>query len=133
MMVVVGADSFGRALLARRDVRPTQYGLIAARMLGMASERRPAQGGLVAGAHGWTGGVAFVLNVEVVDLVFIIPRDIAGHLRALELFRVRCQDGRLDLLTAHRVDRMSDVGMQLGSPVGVAQRAVFVESASALI
>ena len=73
MMVVIGANSLGRALLAGGNVRTTQDGLIAAGMLGMAAKRSPAQRGLVAGRHGRCSvGMAFVLKVELIGLVFIV-------------------------------------------------------------
>ncbi len=74
MMVVIGANSLGRALLASGDVRATQDGLIAAGMLGVAAKRSPTQRGLVAGGHRLSaGGLAFVLKVEFVGFVFIVP------------------------------------------------------------
>src|SRR5262249_32699023 len=108
MVVMVGAYSFGSALLASRDVRPTQDGLVPAGVLCVTTQRCPANRRFVPGRHGRTARMTFVLKVEVVYLVFVVARDIAGHLGALELLGVRCQDRSLDLLTAHRIDGMSD-------------------------
>ena len=68
------------------------------------------------------------LAVEVV-----VARDVARELGALELVGVRGEHGALDLLPAHRVDRVGDVGVQLGAAVGVADGAVLVEAAAALV
>ena len=138
MMVVIGANSLGRALLASGDVRATQDGLVAAGMLGVAAKRSPTQRGLVAGRHRLSaGGLAFVLKVEFVGFVFIVPWvSIGRHLGALKLHSAyECQDGGLDLLPAHRVDWMSAMSAcSLARPSAFPRRAaVFVKSASALV
>jgi hypothetical protein len=85
MMVMIGADSFGSALLASGDMGATQHGLIAAGVLGVATKGGTANWRFVPGRHGRTARMTFVLNVEVVYLVFVVARDVAGHLGALEL------------------------------------------------
>lgn len=72
MMVMVGADSLGGALLASGDVRPTKDGLVTAGVLCVATQRCPANRRLVPGGHGGAARMIFVLQVKVVYLVFVV-------------------------------------------------------------
>src|SRR6476646_1697931 len=98
MVVVLGGDSLGSAFLAGSDVGPAQHRLVTACVLGVAAKRAAPQRRLVAGGHGRAGGLPFVLKVELVGLVFIVSRDVAGHLGAFELLGVGGQNGPLDFL-----------------------------------
>src|SRR5262249_27146252 len=73
--------------------------------------------------------------VGYVEVVFevIVTGDVARELSAFELVGVGRQDGRLDLFPAHRVDWVRDVGVQLGSAVGIADGAVLIQAATALV
>ena len=113
-------------------MRPPEHGLAAAGMVRMAPERPPPQRRLV-GGRDRRGGMRVVVQLEIVGLVFVVPRNVAWHLGTFELIGVGGQDGRLDLLATHRVDRMGDVGVELGPPVGVTQGTVLVEPATALV
>src|SRR5205085_1381454 len=88
---------------------------------------------LLAGVHlGHHGGVA--VGVEVLaGVVLVVGADVAGLLGALALFVVGLEHGALNHLAAGRVDRVGDVGMQLGPAVGVAGGAILVELAAALV
>jgi hypothetical protein len=69
----------------------------------------------------------------VIGVDLIVARDVAGHFRPFELVGVSFEDGGLDFFASARVDRVGDVGVELGSPVGVADRSIFVESGAALV
>ncbi len=77
--------------------------------------------------------VRVVRQLEFVGLVVVVTRYVARHLGALEFLGVGGKHGGLDLLPAHGIDGMGDVGVELGPPVGVAECAVLVEPAAALV
>src|SRR4051794_33155382 len=84
VVVMVGDESLGRGLAARRDVGAAEDRLVAPGVLGVTTQRAAAEGRLadrqVAGR-----GVGVVRDLEVVDLVLVVPRDVARHLGPLEL------------------------------------------------
>ena len=126
---MVGGDALGGAVLAGGDVRAAEA---APAVLGVAAERAPAERGLAAGG-GRLGDRGAEGDVELAAVEVVVPRDVARELGALELVGVGGEHGALDLLAAHRVDRVGDVGVELGAAVGVADRAVLVEPAAALV
>src|SRR4051812_42443174 len=98
-----------------------------------------AVGGVGAVALGAAGaGAAHLTEEREVVLVFagvvlVIRADVAGLLGALLFFVIGLEDGALDHLAAGRVDRVGDVGVQLGAAVGVADGPVLVELGTALV
>src|SRR6516164_2385893 len=73
--------------------------------------------------------VVFVIAAVVV----VVAADVAGLLGAFAFFLVRPDDRGLDDLAAAGIDRVSDVGVELGPAVGAAGGAVLIEAATALI
>src|SRR5260221_2196491 len=69
----------------------------------------------------------------VLGVVIVITAHVAGLLRTHSLFLERLDDRALDILAASGIDRMRNVRVQLGSAIGIANRAVLVEARAALI
>src|SRR5438105_4696376 len=69
----------------------------------------------------------------IAAVVIVVAAGIAGLLRAFAFFLVCLDDGGLDHLAAGGVDRVGDVGVELGPAVGAAGGAVLVEPAAALV
>ena len=81
-----------------------------------------------AAARGMDGGA------RCVEVFFIIPGDIAGLRRALELQRVLSNDRLLDHVSARLVDRVGDIRVQfVRSPFDISQILRTSQSSTALI
>src|SRR3990172_3642119 len=85
------------------------------------------------GPRGWGfGGGGFVVCLadrSRVDLVVIVvPRHIAGLLRVLQLGPILGDDSTLNLLATVGVDRVGNVGVELGASLLIANRAVILQS-----
>ena len=81
-----------------------------------------------AAARGMDGGA------RCVEVFFIIPGDIAGLRRALELQRVLSNDRLLDHVSARLVDRVGDIRVQfVRSPFDISQILRTSQSGTALI
>src|SRR5262249_59388529 len=65
--------------------------------------------------------------------VLSVARHVPWLLGALLLVLVGLDHGALDHFAAGGVDRVSNVGVELGAAVGVARGPVFVEPAAALV
>ncbi len=73
-------------------------------------------------------------GARCVEVFFIIPGDIAGLRRALELQRVLSNDRLLDHVSARLVDRVGDIRVQfVRSPFDISQILRTSQSSTALI
>src|SRR5262249_11389319 len=103
--------------------------------MGAARAVRAMRAELAAGAIGGVqladdlGKAAFI----IIAVVVIVIADVARLLRPFPFLLVGLEDGGLDHLAAGGVDRVSDVGVQLGPAVGIAGGAILVELAAALV
>src|SRR3954447_5988119 len=71
--------------------------------------------------------------VDVVIVIIVIARDVAGLLGAIELGAELADDAALNHLAALRIDRMSDIGVELGAALGVAHGTVIALARAALV
>ena len=74
-------------------------------------------------------GNVIVLDIEVV----VVARNIAGLLATFEFFAIALDDSILNHLSTGRIDRMGDVRIEFGSPVGIHGFAVMFEFGAAVI
>ena len=72
---------------------------------------------LLAGDH---ARVARAVVVVIAAVVVVVGADVAGLLRPFAFLLIGLDDRALDDLAAGGVDRVGDVGVQLGPAVGVA-------------
>src|SRR6516164_9219908 len=113
-------------------------GLFGACRLLLAAQVRAARGGMgavwaIAGlAAGHLADDADVAVVEV-GIVVVVGADVARHLGFFALVVIGLQHGGLDHFAAGGVDRVSDIGVELGPAVSVADGAVFIKLVSALV
>ena len=70
---------------------------------------------------------------EVVFAVVVVGAAIARFLRAHHFVLVSLEHFPLNQLAAIRVDRMGDIGVELGAPLVVLDRPIFVELGAALV
>ena len=74
----------------------------------------------------WLGECLFVIEV-------VVSRDVAGKLRPLEFGMEFANHAVLNHLAAARVDRVRDIGIELGPAVLVLDGPIFLEPQSALV
>ena len=63
-------------------------------------------------------------RIDIVIVIFIVAGDISRLLGPLELGTVLGDDAVLNHLAALRIDRVSDIGIQLGAAFGIAEGAL---------
>src|SRR5262249_37414797 len=114
LAVLAVAVRAARAVRRLRRVRAVAARALAGRAVQLGDQRR-------------------VRLLDIPAVVVVVGADVAGLLGALLLLLEGAQHGRLDDLAAGRVDRVGDVGVQLGPAVGVARGAVLVELVAALV
>src|SRR5437899_10506243 len=73
------------------------------------------------------------IALPAVAFQFIVRRDVAWLLGPFSLLLIGLEDGGLHYFASGRVDRMGDIGMELGPAVGVASGPILVELMAALI
>src|SRR5262245_7335645 len=98
-----------------------------------AGDRLVAAVGLVRPAAGDHAGVARRVVIDVAAVVVVVGADVTGHLGPLALVGVRLDDGHLHDFAAGAVDRVGDVGVELGPAVVIAGGAVLVQVVAAAV
>lgn len=78
-------------------------------------------------------GMAAEVVIEIGHVEVVIGADVAGQLGAFFLLVVSLDDSRLDKLTGPRINRMGDVRMELGTPLGVARCPFLIQMVTAAV
>src|SRR2546430_8135965 len=73
------------------------------------------------------------IALPAVAFQFIVRRDVAWLLGPFSLLLIGLEDGGLHYFAAGRINRVGDIGMELGPAVGVASGPILVELMAALI
>src|SRR5262249_23662517 len=121
-----GAEAAGAVFGARRLL------VAGAAQVGTAWGGVRAVGAQVAATH-LADHAAVAGRLVEVAVVVVVGADVARLLGAFLLFLVSANDGALDHLARGGVDRVGDVGVELGAAIGVADGAVLVELVTARV
>ncbi len=72
-------------------------------------------------------------HIVTIEVVLVVGADVARLLGPLPLFHEGLDHGTLNLFACHGVDRVGDVGVQLGPPIVIPHGAVLIELGAALV
>lgn len=90
-------------------------------------------GALVGPIHAGALGTILAGFVQVVDVDVVVPRYITGLLRAVEFVVKLVDDVLLNHLAALGINRVGDVGIELGPAVGIEWHAILRQASPALV